>query len=271
MIGRAPVGIPTAPAKADHPNKTFGLSSDDTNGRIKSSRLTLFNHNLVHDVAITPHYGCLSYKIDSSAQLFRDSERASCVSGSFNQRIFQMNFPLIIFGGVVALGWTSRLPHPSDAMLQSADAPTPLSALAECRRLESPTLRLDCYDAAVQALETAQAQGNVVLLDRAAIEESQRRSFGFNISTFNPFAGGDGPVPVDEVTSTLKAARQIPPGRKWLITLEDGSTWLQTDTSTPYITRPQGQPVRIRRASMGSYLMTVANSAAFSVRRQNSD
>lgn len=177
----------------------------------------------------------------------------------------------VVFGMAVATGWIGLIPNQSNAMIQSSSSPAPFAVLTNCRSIENSTLRLDCYDAAVTALETARAEGAVVVLDRAAVQESQRRSFGFNVNALNPFSRGDGPADIEEVTSTLKAARQIGPSQKWLITLEDGSVWLQTDTATPYIRRPQGQQVRIRRASMGSYLMTVANSTAFSVRRQNGD
>lgn len=176
-----------------------------------------------------------------------------------------------VFGMAVAMGWIGLIPNQSNAMIQLSNSPTPFAVLTNCRSIENSALRLDCYDAAVTALETARAQGAVVVLDRAAVQESQRRSFGFNIHALNPFSRGDGPADIEEVASTLKAARQVGPSQKWLITLEDGSVWLQTDTATPYIRRPQGQQVRIRRASMGSYLMTVANSTAFSVRRQNGD
>jgi hypothetical protein len=169
------------------------------------------------------------------------------------------------------LGWTGLVPDQATAMIQSSHSPEPFAVLTACREIENSTLRLNCYDSAAAELETARVEGEVLILDRATVQESQRRSFGFNVNTLNPFPRGDGPPDLEEITSTLKAARQIGPGQKWLITLEDGSIWLQTDTATPYVRRPQGQPVRIRRASMGSYLMTIDNSAAFGVRRQNGD
>jgi hypothetical protein len=154
---------------------------------------------------------------------------------------------------------------------QTPDTNAPLAALERCRGITDPASRLSCYDAAVAALNNARAEGSVVVLDRSTVQEAQRRSFGFGINTLNPFSRSDGPAELESVTSTLKAARQVGPSQRWLLTLEDGSVWLQTDTTSPYIRRPQGQEVRIRRASLGSYLMTVANSAAFSVRRQNAD
>jgi len=55
---------------------------------------------------------------------------------------------------------------------------------------------------------------------------------------------------------------------KWLFRLEDGSEWRQIDSGTVRFRERQGGPVRIRRASLGSYLMTIGNSRAVRVRRQ---
>jgi hypothetical protein len=44
---------------------------------------------------------------------------------------------------------------------------------------------------------------------------------------------------------------------RWVVTLEDGSTWAQTDNNI-IAGRPRaGQPVRINRAALGTYMMRI--------------
>ncbi|MBD3837070.1 hypothetical protein [Brevundimonas sp.] len=161
----------------------------------------------------------------------------------------------------------------ASAIACTASAQTPPSSdifdqLIRCRSVQDVATRLSCYDAATAAFETATSTGSVVVLDRAEVEASQRQAFGFDINVLNPFAREGRPEEISSITSTLQSARQIGAGKKWLVTLEDGSTWLQIDSSSPYVRRETGQEIRVRRASLGSFMMTVGSSSAFRVRRQ---
>lgn len=140
--------------------------------------------------------------------------------------------------------------------------------LVQCRGLADDAARLACYDSAVAAFETARAEGSVVVLSRDEVEESRRRSFGFDLNVLNPFDREGGPVELDSITSTLVSTRAVS-GGKLLITLADGSTWLQIDSSSPYVSRAQNQPVRVRRATLGSYMMNISDGPPIRVRRQS--
>ncbi|UQV18758.1 hypothetical protein MU852_02310 [Brevundimonas albigilva] len=164
----------------------------------------------------------------------------------------------------------------SSAIAGSVSAQTAPSSevwdqLIRCRSVQDVTARLSCYDDATAAFETATRSGSVVVLDRAEVEASQRQAFGFDINVLNPFAREGRPEEISSITSALRSARQVGAGQKWLVTLEDGSTWLQIDSSSPYVRRQAGQEVQVRRASLGSFMMTVGSSSAFRVRRQTTD
>lgn len=116
--------------------------------------------------------------------------------------------------------------------------------------------------------ENAQASGSIVVLSQDVVQENQRQSFGFGLNFWSRNEQKAQVPEIQSVSSTLAAARQVSGSRRWLITLTDGSVWLQVDTSTPYIPRANNQPVTIRRGALGSYRMTVAGNSAFSVRRQ---
>ena len=63
-------------------------------------------------------------------------------------------------------------------------------AISDCRKLADRDARLDCYDKAANAFDEAQAQGQVVVVDRAQVREVKRQAFGFNMPSLNLFARG---------------------------------------------------------------------------------
>lgn len=143
-----------------------------------------------------------------------------------------------------------------------------LEQLSRCRTVTSDQERLVCYDAAAAALDQAERQGGLVVLDRDQVQETRRQLFGFQIA--NPFAGrlGDSEdAEIDSIETTLLSAGRVS-DNKWLFRLADGSEWRQIDSGEVRFRNREGQAVRIRRASLGSYLMTIENSRAVRVRRQ---
>lgn len=153
----------------------------------------------------------------------------------------------------------------------AAQAQTPgaglVERLAACRAIGADAERLACFDAAAGALEAARAEGQVVILDREEVAETQRRTFGLDINALNPFARDGGVEEIEQVASTLRESRQVGAGRRWVFTLEDGSTWRQVDDERLRVDPRAGMAVEIRRASMGSYLMSVDGARSIRVRR----
>jgi hypothetical protein len=138
----------------------------------------------------------------------------------------------------------------------------------QCRSITESTARLACYDSATEALDAAERQGEVVVVDRAQVSAARRQLFGFELPSLpDMFERGPAIERVDSIESTLERASVVGEGR-WLFRLADGSVWRQIDVEPVRFQNRNGQVVRVRRAALGSYLLTVGGSRAVRVRRQ---
>lgn len=146
--------------------------------------------------------------------------------------------------------------------------PELLTRLIDCRSIADGVQRLACYDAAASAFDSAEKQGDVVVIDREQVGVARRQLFGFQLPAMpDLFQRGDQPDTLDAIETTLVRAGQYGEG-KWTFTLADGSTWRQIDSEPVRFRDRAGQPVRVRRAALGSFLLTVDGSRAVRVRRQ---
>jgi len=146
--------------------------------------------------------------------------------------------------------------------------PEMLERLAACRTVTDSVARLACYDSAAAALDTAQQQGELVVIDRAAVNETRRQLFGFEMPSLPRLFGDSVATPeIDSIETTLQSASQPSEGR-WVFRLADGSVWRQIDSDPVRFQNRPGQNVRVRKASLGSFMLTVGSSRAVRVRRQ---
>jgi len=161
--------------------------------------------------------------------------------------------------------WVSGTP--SMAQTRPSERPELLSRLIGCRAVADGAARLACYDSATQALDSAEREGQVVVVDRAQVTAARRQLFGFQLPTITLFEQGETVEPIDAIETTLTRAALVGEGR-WLFTLADGTVWRQIDSERVTFRNQAGEPVRVRRAAMGSYLLTAGRSRAVRVRRQ---
>lgn len=148
------------------------------------------------------------------------------------------------------------------------DRAAALKDVAACRSISVETARLACYDEAVARLDSAEQTGDIVVMDRAQVRNANRQLFGFQFT--NPFAarlGGTAEPEVEAIETTLISATATVDG-KWLFRLADGSEWRQVDSDSVRFLNRAGVQVRIRRAALGSFMMTLDRSRAVRVRRQ---
>lgn len=144
---------------------------------------------------------------------------------------------------------------------------TLLEAVVACRAEVSEPARLACYDRAVAALDVAERSGDLTVVDREQVRQARRSLFGFDAGDLNIFRGRGGDDPADEALETrLVSARQTRDG--WLFTLENGAVWRQTDSEPLRVTPRAGMPVRIRRAAMGSYMLSVDGARSLRAQRE---
>lgn len=149
---------------------------------------------------------------------------------------------------------------------KSKPRPEAFEALVRCRALTDDSERLRCFDAAAATLQQAAENRDLVVVDRKQIQETKRGLFGLDVPDLNPFGGDDG-VEIKSIEGVVRTAVQDGDGR-WVITLEDNSTWAQTD-SYPFAVNPKrGHKVKIVKASMGSYMMRVNNQPGVRAKRR---
>jgi hypothetical protein len=142
-----------------------------------------------------------------------------------------------------------------------------LEALSACRAVSDPAARLACFDSAASRLDEAEKTGEIVVVDRKQAGEVRRQAFGFALPSLALFDKAPGTEKLDRVESVLKAARQGPDG-KWILQLENGAVWRQTDPEGPARTPRLGMTVSVRSAAMGSYLVSVDGQAGFRAKRE---
>jgi hypothetical protein len=158
------------------------------------------------------------------------------------------------------------------APLAAAPANTPqerakeLQQLIDCRKLTDNTARLACYDQAAATLDQAEAKGDIVVVNREQARKVRRQAFGFTLPSISLFERGEKAEDVASTQGKIASARRLVTGR-WEIKLDDGGTWVQIDSTEIPLDPKPGQTVKINRASLGSYMMTVGNQRAVKVHR----
>jgi hypothetical protein len=147
--------------------------------------------------------------------------------------------------------------------------PALFEALVHCRTITDDAARLRCFDAASAALDQAAERRDLVVVDRAQVHETRRRLFGLSLPDLPIFGHGshDEEETITAIDGTVRTASQQGYGQ-WVVTLADGSTWVQTDSHTLALRPRAGQPVHISRGALGSYIMRVNNQPGIRVRRQ---
>ena len=104
--------------------------------------------------------------------------------------------------------------------------PAQVQRLMDCRNITAPDQRLACYDREVAAMNQAIASNDLVLIDKEKARAAGRSLFGFSIPNFGGLFGTNGEL--NQIDGTIKSIAHNQDGG-WVITLEDGSIWSQTD------------------------------------------
>lgn len=148
-----------------------------------------------------------------------------------------------LISGLAALAAASTL---SAQATPPQERPETLARLMACRGIAENTARLACFDTAAGALDTAERQGDLVVIDRAGVAETRRQLFGFEMPSLPRLFGPEGAVELESIDSTLASASSVGEGR-WVFRLADGSEWRQIDSERVRFRNSPGQPVRVRK------------------------
>ena len=149
----------------------------------------------------------------------------------------------------------------------SQDRAKELQQLIDCRKLTDNTARLACFDQAAATLDQAEAKGDIVVVNREQARKVRRQAFGFSLPSITLFERGEKPEDVAQAEDKIASVRKLLSG-KWEFKLASGATWVQVDLTELPIDPKPGQAVKIQRAALGSYAMTVGNQRSIKVHRQ---
>jgi hypothetical protein len=175
----------------------------------------------------------------------------------------QRRFVIGAIAVVAAVGAAGAAP----AKPQAAPANAPVvQAVVDCRKIEDSAQRLACYDNAVAALTSAQRSGDLVTLDRKQRQAVRKQAFGFTLPTLSMFDTGE--KQEDRIDETLASAHQIGEGR-WVFQMQDGAVWRQIDDEFLSREPHAGSAIMIKRAMMGSYMLSVDGQPGVRVHRDN--
>lgn len=157
---------------------------------------------------------------------------------------------------------------PAFAQATATERPEVINRITACRAIASSTERLACFDREVAALEAATAAREIAVVDREQVRRTRRSLFGLRLPDLGIFGDdsdeGDEGAAVREINSTIRSTYTGSDRRKHYI-LEDGSVWVQTDGRSQ---RPgTGDPIRIRRGPLGSFIANIGERVGFRVVR----
>lgn len=152
-----------------------------------------------------------------------------------------------------------------------------LGSLVACRPIPDPRARATCYDNALDKLQQAVADRQVVVMDREQVHEDHKAAFGFNgggaparLAAVKPpkatkAARPAAPEEVQEVDTTLVS--MTPYGyNRWTVRIATGAVWRTTEEGFSSASKP-GTEVHIRRSIMGSYIIRIGKARALKAMR----
>lgn len=164
--------------------------------------------------------------------------------------------------GLTSVAMASEKPLPRSDIFQK---------VIDCRAISDGAQRLACYDSQVARLDEAATRDEVVVVDKEQVKKARQGLFGFSLPSLGKLLGGKGDessaAEISEIESTILSAQTVGYG-EWLIVLEDGARWQQVSGELA-LPPKKGQPIRIKRASMGSFIANINKQPAIRVKRLN--
>lgn len=146
--------------------------------------------------------------------------------------------------------------------------PAILEALIKCRTVSGDAERLACFDKAAAAVERATTNGDLVALDREQRRQARRQAFGFLLPSLSFLERGEKTGEIDHLTAIAADAGLNTLG-EWVITLDDGAVWRQTEPVELGRTPHKGSKVMISKGVLGSYFMTIDGEGAGKAKRES--
>lgn len=135
--------------------------------------------------------------------------------------------------------------------------------LQSCRAIADEKARLACFDTVSAQISQQVESKELVLLDRAAVKNTQKSLFGFSIPDVDFLKDEEGKYEFSKLETTVKSVSNEG-YRKVQFRIAEGSLWRTTEASD--IELKPGQKIVLSKGSLGGYFVKVGS--ARSVRAQ---
>ncbi|MEQ1617993.1 MAG: hypothetical protein ABL883_06575 [Terricaulis sp.] len=170
----------------------------------------------------------------------------------------------------LALTLMASFALPAAAQTAEESTPEALSAAYRCAEISEDAARLACYDRAINRLQEAETQGQIVAVDRAQAATIERDAFGFHLPSLSAlipsFRDADGER-TDNVEMQVERVVEHASGRHSFI-MSNGQVWIQVESQSARNVRP-GDSIRVRRGALGSFILSAGRGASHRVRRES--
>lgn len=144
-------------------------------------------------------------------------------------------------------------------------SPAGFERLMACRGLSESAARLACFDREAGAVGAAVARRDIVVVDREAVGKTRRSLFGLALPNLGIF-GDDGKDAIKQIDGVVAGVSTNRDGG-YVFSLADGSRWTQIDDRPIAIEPRSGDKVVVRKAALGSYMLSVGRQPDVRVRR----
>ena len=144
--------------------------------------------------------------------------------------------------------------------------PAQMQRLLACREIAESAERLACFDRESGTTAEAVQRQDLVVVDRDEVRRTKRTLFGLSLPKF-PLLGGDG-EDVSQIDGVIDGVGRNRDGG-YVFLLKDGSRWSQTDSRPIALEPERGDTVVVKRAALGSFMLSVGKQPGVRVQRVN--
>jgi len=131
------------------------------------------------------------------------------------------------------------------------------ASIARCKAITDDTARLACYDAA-----TGRSDAGYITASSAGAAAAAANAGAAQPGT----AVAAATKPANSFESRIRTATRLPAGT-WVVALDDGTSWIQADSSQEWMVFKAGDAVVVSRGAMGAwYLKKSGTNRTFRVR-----
>jgi hypothetical protein len=146
-----------------------------------------------------------------------------------------------------------------------ATPPAQVQKLLACRGLTDSVQRLACFDRETSAMADGIARRDLVVVDRELVRSTRRSLFGLTLPRIG-ILDDDQSTEVKQLDGVIAGVGRNSDGG-YVFVLQDDGRWSQIDSNVIAVEPRPGDKVVIRRATMGSFMLSVDRQPAVRVKR----